>query len=185
MLRVVFSSSATRRGTCMLLNTTSAGIPSHHTPIRFGMYDLPRHEGTPLSMKGDAHAAPQQAVAGPPGSPVRPSTAQSTIRAVPPSPPLSINDALRLDLAENPARPCSDISPDSPRVRSEDGQGEEQHGESFATEHVGNVEDECRSKTAISLASQVAAPDTWSSRPACSSHDGTQQGRRRQHRRRG
>ncbi|KAI8936614.1 hypothetical protein NX059_007013 [Plenodomus lindquistii] len=48
-------------------------------------------------------------------SPARPSTARSTIRAIPPSPPLSVNEALRIDLAENPARPYSDFLPGSTR----------------------------------------------------------------------
>ncbi|KAI5368969.1 hypothetical protein J4E82_010211 [Alternaria postmessia] len=63
------------------------------------------------------HFRPRPPTSGPP-SPTRPSTARSTIRAISPSPPPNLSDALRLDLAST-GTPNFDhqITPESARER--------------------------------------------------------------------
>ncbi|KAF2850167.1 hypothetical protein T440DRAFT_115861 [Plenodomus tracheiphilus IPT5] len=104
------------------------------------MYYPPHSEGTPLSMKGATQFQSQPAPAVP-VSPARPSTARSTIRAIPPSPPISIDDALRLELADDPARPYSDLLPGSPRARFNEDQAEKERVKSLA-KYMANSEDD-------------------------------------------
>ncbi|CBX91663.1 hypothetical protein IAQ61_010962 [Plenodomus lingam] len=109
------------------------------------MYHIPRPEGTPFSVKGAAQLKSPTAMAGCTASPVRPSTAHSTIRTVPPSPPLSITGALAVDFADYPAKARGDVSPDSQKAPL-DAEGSRGEHIGSVAEHVTNPENECGDK---------------------------------------